>query len=395
MSDPDAATTDPGPARRRRRLPRRVKVLFSGVVVLLGLLVAEGVAQLSERRREAHRAERTRVHYSLEATTREGTRISSEGGTVRLVLDPALLFRLAPGIEAPGITTNALGLRGPPVERAEAPGTFRLVLTGGSAAFGWGASDDAACVAPLLEERLRAGGREVEVLNAGCPAYTLTQEVLYTTVYLLDLEPDLVVSLTGYNDLFDAYTRGDLVTNDLFAQVEERLESAYDLGPALARATALGRRVVRNLEGGPPGAGDGPAPEAFPDPAARRFAAMLERFTAVTEGRLLVALQPQLFAHDVAARPDAEREAVEAAVGPLEALAPFAAFSADALAAQRAALEVVAAGGGRAVDLSRAFAGRDAPYFTDMVHVSDAGNAVVAELLAEAVRGHPAWTGRE
>lgn len=392
MKEP--ALPGPGPADaarlRRRRVMRLVLALLAGG---LGLLLAEVGCRLAELRTDARRRARTEVRYTLETVTHSGQLLSDSPGTVRLVLDPTLGFRLAPGHTAPGISTNSLGLRGPELSRQKPPGTFRIVLTGGSVSFGWGASSDAACVAPRLQALLSTPERPVEVINAGCPAYTLTQELLWLTVELLDLQPDLVVSLTGHNDLWDAYSGDALFSHELFRQLEQRLEEGRRLGPALLHASALGRRLEHELAGRRAAEHVPTGIDARREEAERRFAAIARRMALLCEGRLLLAIQPDYLCGDPGLRPVAEREQVEAYLqGYLVDRAGFTRYHHAMRAGQVRALEALPALGARGVDLGDALAGLPEPVFTDLVHLTDYGSAQLAERLAPLVRAHPAWT---
>lgn len=377
----------PGPPGRRRR----ARLLLGLGSLLSGLLLVEAGYRVAEWRAVARRAARSDVRYTLETVTHGGALLSEAPGTVRLVLDPALGFRLAPGHASPGVSVNSLGLRGPEASRRKAPGTYRIVLTGGSVSFGWGASSDAACLAPRLQALLSTPDRPVEVLNAGCPAYTLTQEALWLTVELLDLEPDLVVSLTGHNDLWDAYSGDALFSHELFRQLEQRLEEARRLGPALVHATALGRRLSRKLA---PGPAQG-VPEGVEErraEAERRFAGLARRMALLCEGRLLLALQPDYLCAAPEARPAVEREQVEAFLRSyLVDREGFSRYHRAMRAGQARALPALAALGARGVDLGDALAAAPAHAFTDLVHLTDRGTELLAERLAREVRAHPAW----
>ncbi|MCA8924033.1 MAG: SGNH/GDSL hydrolase family protein [Planctomycetes bacterium] len=380
----DAPQT-PAPRRTRRPLSRRRKVLFSLALGALTLGLVEGIARIGEWQRARRRSARTEAHYDTGLVARDGTPITQEAGGVQLVLDPELTFRLLPGHTAPGISINADGFRGPPLRpRGEA---FRVLLTGGSTAFGWGASSDAACVAPHLQAELeRAWGRPVEVLNAGVPSYRLAEEFDLVCLRGLDHEPDLVVSLTGYNDLFQAFKGNQSGGNQLFDQLELQLTEAYALGPALLMSSALGRRVMRRLHARPP---VGEAPDRAETEA--RFLRLARRLSAACEGKLLLALQPLYAEHDPAARPEAERARLARYFLPWGDEGPqFLAYTREALDRWRPGLAALEAQGLRWVDLSRAFADFPEVAFDDPCHLSDAGNAYLARALAEAIQHHPA-----
>jgi lysophospholipase L1-like esterase len=108
------------------------------------------------------------------------------------------------------ISTNALGLRGPPVE-ARAAGA-RVLLLGDSFVEGYTVRGDQT-VAAGLQRLLRAeGDAGAEVLNGGTAGYSTDQEVLFYERDGRPLRPDVVVLFFYVNDLWyntrDGYWRG-------------------------------------------------------------------------------------------------------------------------------------------------------------------------------------------
>jgi lysophospholipase L1-like esterase len=85
-------------------------------------------------------------------------------------------------------------------------GTVRVFVTGGSTAFGVGATGDAETIPGFLEEQLQRElaprtGLAYEVVNAANYAWVSTHERILIENRLSEMEPDLVVSLTGLNDV--------------------------------------------------------------------------------------------------------------------------------------------------------------------------------------------------
>ncbi|MEE8579994.1 MAG: SGNH/GDSL hydrolase family protein [Myxococcota bacterium] len=86
-------------------------------------------------------------------------------------------------------------------------GVVRIFVTGGSAAYGSGAPSGDRTIpgflAAALERELRPRtGRHYEVINAASPAWSTTQERILIENRLSELAPDLVVSLSGSNDVY-------------------------------------------------------------------------------------------------------------------------------------------------------------------------------------------------
>ena len=96
------------------------------------------------------------------------------------------------------------------------PGVFRLFLTGGSAAYSAGApSQDrtlGAYLEDLLNKREKVSKRlRYEVFTFANPAWASTQERIAIENRLSELEPDLVISFSGANDVFWAKSGRDIL----------------------------------------------------------------------------------------------------------------------------------------------------------------------------------------
>lgn len=94
------------------------------------------------------------------------------------------------------------GLRGPERGYEKPAGTRRVLILGDSFAEGYYVNDEDSLRAVL--EGLLSGGAcgRMEVLNAGTIAYSTDQEYLYFQTELYRFQPDLVVLMFFYNDLY-------------------------------------------------------------------------------------------------------------------------------------------------------------------------------------------------
>lgn len=97
---------------------------------------------------------------------------------------------------------NALGFRGEEIEVPKPPGEFRIACLGGSTTYGRGVKEYALAYPQLLEAELGSRGHgSVRVINAGAEGYTSWESLLNLEFRVLDLEPDLVISYDGINDV--------------------------------------------------------------------------------------------------------------------------------------------------------------------------------------------------
>lgn len=147
------------------------------------------------------------------------------------------------------LTTNARGLREDESVGYEKPrGTTRILMVGDSFTLGY-TVDRADTLPALLEARMRAEGRPVQVLNGGTEGYSTDQEVLWLDSEGVRYEPDVVVLQMYENDIFwngqERYLRypKPKLRADLPPRVALRgLTDLPDPGlePWLERKTALG-----------------------------------------------------------------------------------------------------------------------------------------------------------
>lgn len=152
------------------------------------------------------------------------------------------------------LQTNSRGLREPESVGYQKPaGTTRILLVGDSFTLGY-TVEGRDTLSQLLAERLRAEGRNVEVINAGTEGYSTDQEVAWLLTEGIKYAPDIVVLQMFENDVFwnsqDQYLRypKPKLRGDLPPKVALKgLANLPDPGqePWLERKTALG-----NLLGG-------------------------------------------------------------------------------------------------------------------------------------------------
>src|SRR5204863_1476949 len=83
---------------------------------------------------------------------------------------------------------NALGLRGPEIERTPPVGRTRILALGDSMTFGYHLEEDETWPA-RLEALLRGAGRDVEVVNGGVGGWSIDSETLFLEERGLALAP--------------------------------------------------------------------------------------------------------------------------------------------------------------------------------------------------------------
>jgi lysophospholipase L1-like esterase len=131
-----------------------------------------------------------------------------------------------------------MGDRGPEVSIAKPPGTYRVVLLGGSTTHGYGVDNHDtidAHMRDILQERFPE--RQFEVVNLAFGGYDSYQVYERLRVDALPLQPDLVVINSGINDVrnsvFSALTVPDKRTLSWEANFEVQRREAAEGGPSL------------------------------------------------------------------------------------------------------------------------------------------------------------------
>ena len=105
-----------------------------------------------------------------------------------------------------------------------------VLLTGGSAALGWGATSNEQTIAGVLERRLNESipAYRWRVVNLSILGGIAFQELTALNLYGKELEPDFVVVFDGRNDLLVPTWHGEKVPNHYFSTGQRRLNELYE-----------------------------------------------------------------------------------------------------------------------------------------------------------------------
>jgi hypothetical protein len=119
---------------------------------------------------------------------------------------PFVGFAPAPGPLASGFINNMQFRYSREIDSPKPNKVCRIFLTGGSTAFGSAASSNETTIGGYLEvhlnEALRERGIHCEVITAAAGAWCSTHERILIENRLVELAPDIVISLSGHNDAF-------------------------------------------------------------------------------------------------------------------------------------------------------------------------------------------------
>jgi hypothetical protein len=296
--------------------------------------------------------------YDLSLYNRQGWRVSESSGPLRLVLDPFTVYANYPGRQTAQFSIDANGFRGG-LPDGDRPLAF---LLGGSVAFGRGLASDAQLATTILN---RSGSRFAFV-DAGVVGFASGQELAHLVHHLDPFRPELYVLLDGWNEIAEQLDqRNDLGVNRSFRELSRRLHeytvSTDDTGTAGIPATegAIEPSEATTLAR---------IEEVYLDNLARMHA-----WARAREASFLVLFQP-----DAGARRNpvgAERLAKHRFLEQYHTLVQHA-------------VAFCRARGIACCDVSARPEFQDDPreLFLDVVHLTPAGNEVVAGIIADLIR---------
>ncbi len=222
------------PASAAPRLSRGKRLMFALVMVLVLYGVGELVWHLYTQRRLAKFLAKQADANSFYQP------------------DPHMRTRLRPGdwinVNTASTDTcrfhvNSYGLRGPEISQTAPEGVLRVLCLGGSTTFGTSCLSDSTTYPQQLEQRLRARGLQVEVLNAGVPRY-MSVDSWFNLQRLAGLEPDLIIVLHAINDITFSEELGPFYFEPESANRPANRELRYTLDTQSSMLTALWRRIT-------------------------------------------------------------------------------------------------------------------------------------------------------
>jgi hypothetical protein len=142
---------------------------------------------------------------------------------------------------------------------AKIKGEYRIVMIGGSAAWGWGATANKNMMHQVIERTLAkslpcGNTTKVRVINLAMNGSTLFQNFVALNLWGHELDPDAIVSFSGYNDSWQPpfpYFEGVSLINGLLdathpAYTPDNLKPLFKRFPGIVEHTSLGF-AIRSL----------------------------------------------------------------------------------------------------------------------------------------------------
>ena len=265
------------------------------------------------------------------------------------------------------------------VEVPKPIGEWRIFLTGGSTAFGVGAPDQDRTIGGYLERLLNensGAARRYRVFTLANASWASTHERILIENLLSEMQPDLVISLSGVNDVHWAQLGRNVLW---FRTYQEQL--FWRLTDTVYRA--FGQEGLVDVEERSPQ----PVDPAVVAQRLGKNVRLASEALSMGGADYLFALQPALY---LTGKPLSPRES--------ERLQEEKqAYFRECYAAFKSRLTGIRQASAAFVDLSGIFDGLDGSQevFLDSYHFGDRGNRMVAEKLAEWVRGKTAEGAEE
>ena len=190
-------------------------LVFSLLPVLLLLVVLEITGRIiypfDPDKRALIKAERD-PHVQLSHVSRDGN-----GKTIFYDIHrnksrylPFLGWLGEPNTTLSTIKTNELGFRDKPLLPRK-DNEYRILILGGSMAWGMGASSNEKTVAGALESQLNSSSRNYSyrVMNGAYLGWKSREELIVLMEFYDEFDPDLIIAITGWNDLYVLTVGGD------------------------------------------------------------------------------------------------------------------------------------------------------------------------------------------
>ncbi|MEZ5944572.1 MAG: hypothetical protein R3C18_24550 [Planctomycetaceae bacterium] len=203
-----------------RSIARHVGRFVLAVVLLVVLLCTVEVVM---------RVRRVRQHLQDETVSTDAELIRPSRTTF---LEPVPLLDTVGGdAESVTIVTSEWGTRGKSPVLPKPVNTFRVLCLGGEETFARTLPEEETFCAQLATFLQQQTGRQVEVINAGCPTSSPLSQTLRLRQSLLQLQPDLVVfNLQSREVSLDPIVRGSL-------HLDENGHAAYAANPIYTAST--------------------------------------------------------------------------------------------------------------------------------------------------------------
>ncbi|GEM_PF-2121632 len=135
-----------------------------------------------------------------------------------MIFTPYVMYAPAPNTKNFYSPHNTQQFRYPEDLGKKKPDEIRIFITGGSTAWGCLAPNEKSTIAAFFEQKLNKSFDKrftYRVINAAAGGWQTTDERIWIFNRITEFEPDMVISYSGYNDVYNVYLRKYNLFNDL------------------------------------------------------------------------------------------------------------------------------------------------------------------------------------
>jgi len=319
---------------------------------------------------------------------------------------PYLMYRAPTNlkIEGDSVETDSRGLRSPEFVSPKPEGVYRIVVLGGSAAWGIGARNFDETFCGILRSRLTPSGatkNKIEVINAAQVGYNSTQELIFLEEEILGFAPDFVVFFNGFNELSTTIMWNEDFPEGSYWQIpydyawmkSRILSPPGTSGTDIFNLVRLSHFLDKLLT--PPGQknGDFSLDSSIREQKLKWGRSAIGRYRKNLELAFMI-LKDRRIASAVAVQPILSRNK-KPAEGELEFVRNWPLITELYPEVIRVAEEAAATSGASFWDLTTVYENHPEQTYLDICHFNQRGHIIIGEKLAELIRPHLPAPARE
>ena len=224
------------------------KALIIIIIVIIGLVALDKWLSHNDKAKKCNMSENPL--YALRKTSLTDGELGVYGSMRELELYPYLMFKLRPNYKSSVVNVNSMGFRAPEIDE-KGEGVYRIVIVGGSTAFGGMSTSDDKTFFNVLEKKLNEKvfpDKKYEIISAAVPSYNSMQELILIQTEVLKLEPDMVIIVDGFNDAINYMMRDNRPGYpDMFKNLEKYTSTEAFLKMRLRKIRII-RKIMERME---------------------------------------------------------------------------------------------------------------------------------------------------
>ena len=274
------------------------------------------------------------------------------------------------------VNINSVGLRGNEISIEKEQGIARILMLGGSTTFGWYATNDDSTIPALLEKKLNQNEIKYEVINAG----HLNAGSLFETKLLKEMliyEPNIIVVYDGYNDMvspvFKNISSEEMDLRIFIKKLDSYTYSLRAIEKLIHEIETKSKNTVGELNS---------VTEGFTkEDYETRAELWAERWIEICRDYKSEDLKIYIFLQPFVGTGDRILTEYESKIFHFNAMK-----DAENYYLFKEQLEKINFECTRSIDLSSSFDEIETALFTDLVHVGDEGNKLIAEKIYQNIK---------